>query len=250
MSGHSKWSQIKRQKGANDAKRGAVFTKMGREISVAARAGGPDPEANYRLRLAVDKARAVNMPAENIKRAIERATGGDKADAFEEIVYEGYGPGGVAILVETATDNRNRTAADVRSIFAKAGGQLAGAGSVAWQFEPRGLVSVGRDGEEVDTVALLAIDAGAVDVDTDADPVEIVTQPGDLETVRVALEQAGVRVESAELTMQAKALVPVEVAQARQNLRLIETLEDHDDVQRVTANFDLPDEILAEAATS
>jgi YebC/PmpR family DNA-binding regulatory protein len=250
MSGHSKWSQIKRQKGANDARRGAVFTKMGREISVAARAGGPDPEANYRLRLAVDKARAVNMPAENIKRAIERATGGDKADAFEEIVYEGYGPGGVAILVETATDNRNRTAADVRSIFAKAGGQLAGAGSVAWQFEPRGLVSVGRDGEEADTVALLAIDAGAVDVDTDADPIEIVTQPGDLETVRLALEQAGVKIETAELTMQAKALVPVEVAQARQNLRLIETLEDHDDVQRVTANFDLPDEILAEAATS
>ena len=250
MSGHSKWSSIKRQKGANDARRGALFTKLGREISVAARAGGPDPDANYRLRLAVEKARSVNMPADNIKRAIERAAGGDKADAYEEIVYEGYGPGGVAILVETATDNRNRTAADVRSIFAKAGGQLAGAGSVAWQFQPRGVVSVSRDGQDADEIALMAIDAGAIDVDTDADPLEIVTEPGDLESVRTALERAGVKVDAAEMTMQARAPVEVDVAQARQNLRLIETLEDNDDVQRVTANFDLPDEILAEAAAS
>ena len=250
MSGHSKWSTIKRQKGANDARRGAMFTKVAREITVAARAGIPDPEANYRLRLAVEKARSVNMPADNIKRAIERAGGGDKADAYEEIVYEGYGPGGVAILVETATDNRNRTAADVRSLFSKSGGQLAGAGSVAWQFEPRGLVSVPRNGGDPDEVALLAIDAGAVDVDTEADPLEIVTQPGELEAVRTALEGAGVKVESAELTMQAKAPVQIDAAQARQNLRLIEALEDHDDVQRVTANFDLPDEILAEAAAT
>ncbi|CAN5762125.1 YebC/PmpR family DNA-binding transcriptional regulator [soil metagenome] len=250
MSGHSKWSTIKRQKGANDAKRGAVFTKVAREIAVAARAGVPDPDSNYRLRLAVEKARSVNMPADNIKRAIERAGGGDKADAFEEIVYEGYGPGGVAILVETATDNRNRTAADVRSLFSKSGGQLAGAGSVAWQFEPRGIVSVPRDTQDPDDVALLAIDAGAEDVDTDADPLEILTQPADLEAVRSALEQAGVKVESAELTMQAKAPIQIDAAQARQNLRLIEALEDHDDVARVTANFDLPDEILAEAAAS
>jgi YebC/PmpR family DNA-binding regulatory protein len=247
MSGHSKWSQIKRQKGANDAKRGAVFTKVGREIAIAARAGGPDPDANYRLRLAVDKARSVNMPADNIKRAIERATGGDKADQFEEIVYEGYGPGGVAVLVETATDNRNRTAADVRSIFTKAGGSLAGAGAVAWQFEPIGIVSVTRDGTDPDEVALLAIDAGALDVDTDADPVEIVTEPGELEQVRRELEAAGVRVESGELTMRPRSTVEVDGTQARQNLRLVETLEDHDDVQRVTANFDLPDDVLAEA---
>src|ERR671916_1458753 len=146
MSGHSKWSQIKRQKGANDAKRGAVFTKIAREISIAAREGGGDPDANYRLRLAMDKARSVNMPADNIKRAIEKAPGGNAAEQYEEIVYEGYGPGGVAILVETATDNKNRTAAEVRSIFTKAGGQLAGAGSVAWQFEPRRLGAVARNG--------------------------------------------------------------------------------------------------------
>jgi YebC/PmpR family DNA-binding regulatory protein len=246
MSGHSKWSQIKRQKGANDAKRGAVFTKVGREIAIAARAGGPDPDANYRLRLAVDKARSVNMPADNIKRAIERATGGDKADQYEEIAYEGYGPGGVAILVETATDNRNRTAADVRSIFTKAGGQLAGAGAVAWQFEPHGVISVPREGQDPDEVALLAIDAGAEDVDTDADPLEITTQPGDLEGVRRALEAAGVKVESAELTMQAKTTVTVDDGQVRQTLRLIEALEDHDDVQRVSANLELPDDLLAE----
>ena len=250
MSGHSKWSTIKRQKGANDAKRGALFTKVGREIAMAARAGGGDPEANYRLRLAVEKARSVNMPADNIKRAIERATGGDKDDAFEEIVYEGYGAGGVALLVETATDNRNRTAASVRSIFAKSGGRLAGAGSVAWQFEPRGVVSVEREGGDPDEIALLAIDAGAVDVDTEADPLEIATEPGDLEAVRAALESAGVRVDSAELTMQAKTPIEVDVPTAHQNLRLIEALEDIDDVQRVTANFDLPDEIIAEAAAS
>ena len=250
MSGHSKWSTIKRQKGANDAKRGALFTKVGKEIAIAAREGGPDPDANYRLRLAVDKARSVNMPAENIKRAIERATGGDKGVTFEEIVYEGYGPGGVALLVETATDNKNRTAAEVRSIFAKSGGQLAGAGSVAWQFESRGVVSVERDDGDSDDIALLAIDAGAVDVDTEADPLEIATEPGDLETVRAALEGAGVKIDSVELAMQAKTPIEVDVAKARQNLKLIEALEDIEDVQRVTANFDLPDEIVAEAAAS
>jgi YebC/PmpR family DNA-binding regulatory protein len=250
MSGHSKWSTIKRQKGANDARRGALFTKMGKEITVAARAGGADPEANYRLRLAVDKARAVNMPTDNINRAIERATGTDQADAFEEIVYEGYGLGGVALLVEAATDNKNRTAAEVRSIFTKAGGSLGGAGSVAWQFEARGLISVEQGSGDPDDIALLAIDAGAIDVDTESDPLEISTEPTDLEAVRTALEGAGVKVESAELTMLAKTPIEVDVDQARQNLRLIENLEDSDDVQRVTANFDLPDEILAEAAAS
>ena len=250
MSGHSKWSTIKRQKGANDAKRGAIFTRMGKEISVAARAGGPDPDSNYRLRLAVDKARSVNMPAENIKRAIERVTGGDKSVEFEEIVYEGYGPGGAALLVETATDNKNRTAAEVRSIFSKSGGQLAGQGSVAWQFESRGIVNVEREGGDPDEIALLAIDAGAVDVDTESDPIEIATEPTELLTVQTALEEAGVKVDSAELAMVAKTLIEVDVDKARQNLRLIEALEDSDDVQRVTANFELPDEIVAEAAAS
>jgi YebC/PmpR family DNA-binding regulatory protein len=249
MSGHSKWSQIKRQKGANDAKRGAVFTKVAREISMAARAGGGDPDANFKLRLAMEKARAVNMPADNIKRAIERAAGAGDGEQYEEIVYEGYGPGGVAILVEAATDNRNRTAADVRAIFTKAGGQLAGSGAVAWQFEPRGLIAIPRARHDADEVALLAIDAGADDVDVESDPIEVFTDPSDLEAVRRSLEAAGVRVESAELTMQAKNTVEVDAAHARQNLRLIEHLEDHDDVTRVTANFEIPDEVFAEAAS-
>src|SRR6188474_3697709 len=201
MSGHSKWSTIKRQKGANDAKRGALFTKVTREIAVAARQGGGDPEANYRLRLAIEKARAVNMPADNIKRTIEKATGGGDAETFEEIVYEGYGPGGVAVLVEAQTDNRNRTAADVRSLFTKAGGQLAGSGAVAWQFEPRGLITIPKHGQDADELALTAIDAGADDVDTSTDDVvEVYTTPSGLEQVRKALEGAGVPVETAENT--------------------------------------------------
>src|SRR5687768_9735266 len=250
MSGHSKWSQIKRQKGANDAKRGAIFTKIAREISIAAREGGGDPDANYRLRLAMEKARAVNMPADNIKRAIDKAAGGSAAEQYEEITYEGYGPGGVAILVEAATDNKNRTAADVRAMFTKAGGSLAGAGAVAWQFEPRGVVVVPRNGIDADDVALMAIDAGADDVDTESDPIEVITDPGNLESLRKGLEDAGVKVESAEVTMQPKTAIEVDEHVARQNLRLIEALEDLDDVQRVTANFDLPSEILAEVGAS
>lgn len=248
MSGHSKWSTIKRQKGANDVKRGALFTKVGREIAVAARLGGGDPDANFRLRIAIEKARGVNMPLDTIKRAIEKATGGGEADQFEEIVYEGYGPGGVAVLVEAQTDNRNRTASDVRSIFTKAGGQLAGSGAVAWQFEQRGLISVPRRGIDPDEVALLAIDAGASDVDSEADPMEIVTATADLERVRRELESAGVAIESAELEMAAKQTVEVDASKARQNLRLIELLEDLDDVSRVTANFDIPEEVFAEVA--
>jgi YebC/PmpR family DNA-binding regulatory protein len=249
MSGHSKWSTIKRQKGANDAKRGALFTKVAREIIVAARAGGGDPDANYRLRLAVEKARSVNMPMDNIKRAIEKATGGGEGEQFEEIVYEGYGPGGVAILVEAATDNRNRTASEVRSVFTKAGGQLAGAGAVAWQFEPRGVITIPAQGQDPDDVALAAIDAGADDVDTSSDElVEVYTSPGSLEQLRKALDAAGVPVDSAESTMIAKNTVEVDEQRARQNLRLVESLEDLEDVQRVTANFDIPEELFAEVA--
>jgi YebC/PmpR family DNA-binding regulatory protein len=248
MSGHSKWSQIKRQKGANDVKRGATFTKMGREIAVAARQGGGDPDANFRLRLAIEKARSVNMPADTIKRAIERATGGGEAEQFEEIVYEGYGPGGVAVLVEAATDNRNRTAAEVRSIFAKTGGQLAGSGAVAWQFEARGLITVPRDGGDPDEVALTAIDAGAVDVDTEADPIEIYTEPAALEGVRKALDSAGVNVDGAESAMVAKQTVSLEADQVRKAMRMVDLLEDLDDVQRVTTNVDIPEEVLAELA--
>src|SRR5215211_9066076 len=194
MSGHSKWSTIKRQKGVTDAKRSALFTKVAREISVAARQGGGDPDANYRLRLAIEKARSVNMPADNIKRTIEKATGSGEAEVFEEMVYEGYGPGGVAILVEAATDNKNRTAADVRAMFAKNGGQLGGSGAVAWQFEPRGIVAIARNGLEPDDVALLAIDAGADDVDTESDPIEVLVDSTQLEQMRLALEGGGVKV--------------------------------------------------------
>jgi YebC/PmpR family DNA-binding regulatory protein len=242
MSGHSKWSQIKRQKGANDVKRGAIFTKMGREIAVAARAGGGDPDGNFRLR------RAANMPADTIKRAIEKATGGGDAVQYEEILYEGYGPGGVALLVEVATDNRNRSAAEVRSILSKAGGQLAGSGAVAWQFEQRGVISVPRAGIDPDEVALLAIDAGASDVETTTDPVEIYTEPGDLEAVQRALRSAGVAIDSGDVAMIAKQTVAVDASRARQNLRLVEHLEDLEDVQRVTSNLELTDEILAEVA--
>jgi YebC/PmpR family DNA-binding regulatory protein len=248
MSGHSKWSTIKRQKGANDAKRGAVFTKVAREIMIAARAGGGDPDGNFRLRIAMDKARSVNMPMDNIKRAIEKATGAGEGVEFEEIVYEGYGPGGVAVLVEAATDNRNRTAADVRALFTKAGGQLAGSGAVAWQFEPRGLISVPKAGADPDEVALTAIDAGADDVDTDGESIEIYTSPGDLERIRKSLGDAGVSIDSAENAMVAKNTVEVDENRARQNLRLVEMLEDLDDVQRVTANFDIPEELFAEVA--
>ncbi len=248
MSGHSKWSTIKRQKGANDAKRGALFTKVAREVMVAARAGGGDPDANYRLRLAVDKARSINMPADNIKRAIERATASGEGEAFEEIVYEGYGPGGVAVLVEAATDNRNRTAAEVRSIFSKAGGQLAGAGAVAWQFEARGLITIDRAGVDPDEVALAAIDAGAADVDADADPIEVYTEPAELQSVRAALDGAGVAIEDAEVAMIARQTAAVDADHVRQVIRLIELLEDLDDVQRVTSNADIPEELLEELA--
>jgi len=247
MSGHSKWSTIKRQKGANDAKRGALFTKVAREIAVAARAGGGDPDANYRLRLAIEKARSINMPADNIKRAIERATGGGEGE-YEEIVYEGYGSGGVAVLVEAATDNRNRTAAEVRSIFSKAGGQLAGAGAVAWQFEPRGLITVAREGIDADDVALAAIDAGAVDVDAESNPIEIYTEPHDLESIRTALDTAGVAVDEAETAMLAKQTVSLDIEHVRKTVRLVELLEDLDDVQRVTTNVDIPEELMAEVA--
>ena len=234
MSGHSKWSTIKRQKGANDAKRGALFTKVAREISVAARQGGGDPDANYRLRLAIEKARAVNMPSDNIKRTIDKATGGGDAEQFEEIVYEGYGPGGVAVLVEAATDNRNRTAAEVRSIFTKTGGQLAGSGAVAWQFEPRGLIAIPRGGVDADEVTLAAIDAGAEDVTRNDDgSVEVVCAPADFAAVKEALEKAGLKPELAEITMKPTSEAQLAGDDAARMRLLLDALENLDDVQNV-----------------
>jgi YebC/PmpR family DNA-binding regulatory protein len=244
MSGHSKWSQIKRQKGANDAKRGALFTKLTREIITAARQGGGDPDANYRLRMAVDKARQNSMPADNIKRAIERATGvGGEADSYEEITYEGVGPANVAVIVAAMTDNRNRTVSEVRSVFTKAGGSLS---PVAWQFEQRGVIDVPLNGRDPDEVTLAAIDAGAVDVSPpDAGGIVVYTEPTELEAVRRTLADGGYEAASAELSMEPTTKVEItDERTARQVLEFTERLEDLDDVQTVYANFDIPDQLM------
>jgi len=248
MAGHSQFKNIMHRKGRQDKVKSKLFGKLAREITVAAKLGLPDPTMNARLRAAIIAARAENMSKDSIERAIKKASGSD-AEHYDEMRYEGYGPGGVAVLVEAATDNRNRTAAEVRSIFTKTGGQLAGSGAVAWQFEPRGLITITSRGQDPDDVALQAIDAGADDVDTSGDEVvEVYTTPGALEQVRKALDNAGMPVENAEATMIAKNTVEVDEQRARQNLRLVEALEDLDDVQRVTANFDIPEELFAEVA--
>lgn len=245
MSGHSKWAKIKRQKGANDASRGAVFTKLAREIQVAAREGGGDPAMNFRLRLAVQKARENNMPADNIKRAIEKATGGGSGEQLEEITYEGYGAGGAAILVHALTDNRNRTVSDIRAAFTRGGGSLGESGCVAWQFEPRGVILVDGGGRDADEIALAAIDAGAEDVKTEDGSIEIYTQPNALEQVREVLIGQNLNVESAELTYLPSTTLELNDEQATQVAKLIERLEDLDDVQRVYSNVEFSDAVLA-----
>jgi YebC/PmpR family DNA-binding regulatory protein len=250
MSGHSKWAQIKRQKGANDAKRGQLFTKLAREITVAARDGGGDPDANFRLRLAIQRARQFNMPQENIQRAIARATGaGEEQARYEEVIYEGYGPGGVAIYIEALTDNRNRTVAEIRNVFTRHGGSLGETGSVAWLFEPRGFIAVSLNGRNPDDVTLAAIDAGAVDVNQEGSTLEIYTNLEDLERVRHALEQAGIPVESAERVMMPKSTVTLDEQRAQQVIRLVERLEDLDEVQNVSTNLDLSQELVAQLAS-
>jgi YebC/PmpR family DNA-binding regulatory protein len=250
MSGHSKWAQIKRQKGANDAKRGQMFTKLAREITVAARQGGGDPETNFRLRLATQRARSMNMPQENIARAIARATGGpDGAAQLEEVTYEGYGPGGVAIFVEALTDNRNRTVAEVRNVLTRNGGSLGENGSVAWIFDPRGVVVANLDTNDADEVTLQAIDAGATDVNLADKTLEIYTNLEDLENVRRAMEAAGLEVETAERTFVPKTMVTLDDQKSTQVVRLIERLEDLDDVQNVSTNLDLSEELVAQLAS-
>jgi YebC/PmpR family DNA-binding regulatory protein len=248
MSGHSKWAQIKRQKGANDAKRGQLFTKLGREITVAARDGGGDPNANFRLRLAIQRARENNMPMENIDRAIKRGAGGGEGSSLEEITYEGYGTGGAAILVEAMTDNRNRAAADVRSVFTRGGGSLGESGCVAWLFDPRGVVTVDVGKNDAEELALLAIDAGAEDFKIEDGSLEIYTAPGDLESVRRALESRKLTITSAELSMVPKTTVELDTKATAQVLKLVERLEDLDDVQRVYTNVEVSEEALAEYA--
>jgi YebC/PmpR family DNA-binding regulatory protein len=244
MSGHSKWASIKRQKGANDAKRGALFTRLSREIIVAAKQGGPDPAANFKLRLAVQRAKAANMPNDNIERAIHKATGAGADEQLEEISYEGYGPGGTAILVSALTDNRNRTVAEVRHCFTRAGGNLGETGSVGWQFEAKGLITLPANGNDPDDIALQAIDAGADDVNVDGEVIEVQTDPTSLEAVRKALESGGVDIENADFAMVPKVTVDLDDRTAHAALRLIDSLEELEDVQRVYSNAGFSDSAL------
>jgi len=247
MAGHSKWAGIKHKKALVDAQRGKLFSKLIRELTVAARAGGGDPEANSRLRLAILKARDADMPKDNIEKAIKRGTGELPGVSYEEMILEGYGPGGVAILVQALTDNKNRTAAELRNLFTKHGGNVAGAGSVSWQFQKKGSVLVSAKLIDEDRLMSLVLDAGAEDITLDGDVYAVTTAPQDLERVKQALAANRITWESAELTLVASSSVRVEESvQAKRLLTLLDELEDHDDVQHVFANFDIPDAILAE----
>ena len=245
MAGHSKWAQIKHKKAVTDARRGAEFTKLARAVQVAARDGGGDPAGNASLANAIQKAKDAGMPKQNIERATAKGTGADTdTAAIESVVYEGYGPGGVAILVEALTDNRNRTGSEIRHIFSRSGGNLGEPGSVAWQFEKKGVVVVDAERASEDDL-MMAIDAGAEDVAEDENVYEVVTGPSDLQSVREALEKAGIPIDSAELTMLATTTVPLGTeSDARRVLRVIDGLEEDDDVQNVYSNFDIPDSIL------
>jgi YebC/PmpR family DNA-binding regulatory protein len=251
LSGHSKWSSIKHKKGAADAKRGKLFSKLTRAIIVAAKEGGGDPANNLALQNAVEKARSYSMPKDNIDRAIAKGTGeGADSAAYETVVYEGYGPEGVAVIVEALTDNRNRTASDVRHAFTKHGGSLGTTGAVAWQFERRGVVVVPAAGVDEEELLLAAADGGADDVEPDGDVFQVTSAPESLAGVRESIEAAGFTVDSAELSMVPKTTVAVEDESAAKSvMRLIDTLEDNDDVQDVYANFDIPEQVLEAVAT-
>ncbi len=245
MAGHSKWAGIKHKKAIIDAKRGKVFTKLAKEITVAARLGGGDPKANPRLRTALVKARSLSMPNDNIEKAVKKGTGELEGVTYEEISYEGYGVNGVAVMLDTVTDNRNRTVAEIRTVFGKAGGQLGDNGCVNWLFDKRGLIIVDREAMGEDDLMEAAITAGADDIVTSEKIYEIYTEPDDLEAVRSELESDGLKIESAEVSMIPKDTVKIEdVEAAKKIIHLMDNLEDHDDVQNVSANFDIPDEIL------
>src|SRR6266516_1939256 len=250
MSGHSKWSSIKHKKGAADAKRGQLFTKLTRAIIGAAKEGGPDPAANLALQNAIEKARSYSMPKDTIDRAIAKGSGADAdASQFETVVYEGYGPSGVAVIVEALTDNRNRTASDVRHTFAKNDGNLGGSGAVSWLFERRGVVLVPADGVDEDELTLAAAEGGADDVSLDGSTYEVVSAPEALSAVREAVEAAGFTVDSAELTLVPKTTIEVaDESAAKKILRLIDQLEESDDIQDVYANFDIPEQVLEAVA--
>ncbi len=242
MSGHNKWSKIKRQKGVEDAKKGQIYTKLTREIIMAAREGGGDPETNFKLRLAIQKAREASMPKDNIERAIERGSGNMEGAVLEELTLEGYGPSGTAILAQTLSDNRNRTVQEVRNVFTRQGGTMGSAGSVAWLFDSRGVITVEINGKNVDDLELQAIDAGAEDVKVTGDSMEIYTKPTELEMVKKNLEKNKVPIASAELAMIPKTLVEVEDKAAIQTLKMLDKLEELDDVQKVYSNVDFSDQ--------
>ncbi len=244
MSGHSKWAGIKHKKAIVDAKRGQAFTRASREILIAAKEGGGNPDGNFRLRLAIQKAREINMPTDKIQNAIKRGTGELAGEKLEEIRYEGYGPSGVAVMVDAFTDNRNRTTASIRHRFSKFGGNLGESNSVGWMFERKGVISVNAGKNDPEEVGLAAIEAGADDIQGDGKSVEITTSPAAFEKVKAAVEALGVSVESAEITMQPKQTVPVGEDKAAAVLRLMEALEEDDDVQHVYANFDIPTNVL------
>jgi YebC/PmpR family DNA-binding regulatory protein len=247
MSGHSKWASIKHKKGALDAKRGKLFTKFIKEITVAARSGGGDPDGNARLRKAIVDAKAGNMPNETIERAIRRGTGEEAGVHYDEITYEGYGPGGVALLIESMTDNRNRTVAEIRHLLSKNGGNLGEAGSVGWMFEKKGYIAVHKTSMPEDKLFELAIEAGADDLRDDEDNFEIITSPDNFESVLSAVKSAAIDPQVAEVEMVAQTYIKLEGQEARQMLKLMEALEDHDDVQKVSANFDISEADMAAA---
>ena len=248
MSGHSKWSSIKHKKAAVDAKRGKMFTKLIKEITVAAREGGGDPDANPRLRTAVANAKAQNMPYETIERGILRGTGQLPGTSYEEIIYEGYGPKGVAIIVEVVTDNRNRSTSDLRNILSKNGGNLGERGCVSWMFDKKGLVVIDKDKANEDDLIMIALDAGAEDVKSEDDSYEIIIEPQYFESVRNAIQEAGIETTLAEVSMIPQTTVKLDGKEALQLLKIIESLEEHDDVQNVYSNFDIPDELIEQAA--
>jgi len=249
MSGHSKWSTIKRQKGANDAKRGQAFTKAARAITVAAKEGGGNPDTNFKLRLAIEAARAINMPKENIDRAIARGIGNDSEKALEEVIYEGYGPAGVAFLIKAVTDNKMRTASEVRSILDRGGGNLAGVGSVSFNFKPTGEISVNTKDKDPDELFLLAADAGAEEIDTAEKETTVFCKPEDLVKVKEAVSAAGYEITSSEVVFEPNSTVKItDEAKAKNILSLIEKLEELDDVQRVYSNFDIDLEVMEKVA--
>jgi len=244
MSGHSRWAQIKRQKGLADARRGQVFTKLAREINIAVRQEGNDPQSNSRLRLAVQKARDNNMPLENIERAIKRGTGSSDAAALTEVTLEGYGPGGSAILLQALTDNRNRTLSEVRNVFSRHNASLGESGCVSWIFEPKGVITIEANEVDAEELALFAIDAGADDVKVDEATVEVHTQVHDLEAMRKTLEGKEIAISSAELLQVPKTLISLDEKSALQSLKLLDRLEELDDVQHVFTNADFPNEVV------